>query len=65
MKYTEIKLVIQYAEQRIDVDQVKTDIEAALSLQSGYLVLDISDSPMSLTTCEMGPEASIEYPLIK
>ena len=53
MKYTEIKLVVQYAEQRIDVDQVKTDIEAALSLQSGYLVLDITDSPMALYACEM------------
>ncbi len=53
MKYTEIKLVVQYAEQRIDIEQVKTDIEAALSLQSGYLVLDISDSPMGLFACEM------------
>ncbi len=53
MKYTEIKLVIQYAEQRIDVGQVKTDIEAALSLQSGYLVLDITDTPMGLFACEM------------
>ncbi|KKK95398.1 hypothetical protein LCGC14_2673220 [marine sediment metagenome] len=53
MKYTEIKLVVQYAEQRIDIEQVKTDIEAALSLQSGYLVLDITDSPMALYACEM------------
>ena len=53
MKYTEIKLVIQYAEQRIDVEQVKTDIEAALSMQSGYMVLDITDSPMGLFACEI------------
>ena len=53
MKYTEIKLVIQYADQRIGIERVKIDIETALSMQSGYLVLDITDSPMALYACEM------------
>ncbi len=53
MKYTEIKLVVQYASQRMSVKELKDAIEAALSLQSGYLVLDISDSPMALYACEM------------
>ena len=61
MKYTEIKLVVQYASQRMSVKELKDAIEAALSLQSGYMVLDVTDSPMALYACEM--EVSPEWVL--
>ena len=53
MKYTEIKLIVQYADQRIDIDQVKADIEASLAFQSGYMVLGITDAPIEFSPVEM------------
>ena len=53
MKYSEIKLVIQWADQRIDIDQVKADIEASLAFQSGYMVLGITDTPLEFSPVEM------------